>query len=176
MRTSTVALVLAASLLMAPGCKRRSRSQIQQTEEEAPQLASVVHVADPRSSVQLVSGFYDVEQSAWRWTAGKFSLVLRVPRGAAEKGALLRLKFSLPEAVIERLKSVTVAASIGGTPLEPQTYERPGEHVYVAEVPHAALGRESVKVDFALDKSLPPGSVDQRELGVIVTSIGFESK
>ena len=177
MRTSTVVILLTASLLLAgPGCKRRSRAKIQQTEEEAPQLASTVHVADPRSSAQLLSGFYDIEQNAWRWTASKFSVVLRVPRGAAQKGALLHLKFSLPDVVIERLKSVGIGASIEGTALKPQTYTSPGELSYDPEVPAAMLARDAVKVEFALDKSLPPGAVDQRELGVIATSIGFESK
>jgi hypothetical protein len=33
-----------------------------------------------------------------------------------------------------------------------------------------------VTVDFALDKFLAPGAADQRELGVVVSSIGFEAK
>src|ERR1035437_8355315 len=111
MRTKTVALLLTAGLLLAgPASKRRSRVKIAQTGEDGPPLATTVHGPDPRSAPQLVSGFYDVEQNAWRWTAGKFSVILRVPRGADRKGALLHLKFSLPEAVIEGLKSVSGGA------------------------------------------------------------------
>jgi hypothetical protein len=177
MRTRTVVLLLTAAVLVAGvGCKRRSRAKLQVTEEETPQLASTVHVADPRSSAQLVSGFYDIEQNAWRWTAAKFSVVLRVPRGAAQKGAVLHLKFSIPDLVIEKLKSVGIGAMIEGTALKAQTYKQAGEFSYDPEVPPNLLARDTVKVDFVLDKALAPGTVEQRELGVIVTSIGFETK
>ena len=40
------------------------------------------------------------------------------------------------------------------------------------------MGRdgESVRVDFVLDKAMPPSGPDIRELGVVVISIGLESK
>lgn len=177
MRRILIATLLAASLLLAgAACKRRERVRVQHTEEEAPQLATTVHVADPRSSAQLVSGFHDIEQGAWRWTAGKFSVVLRTPRGAAEKGAVLRLKLSVPDPVISNLKVVSLGAAVGESRLAPETFTQSGEFTYEREVPAEALTGESAKIDFFLDKSLPAGAVDLRELGVIVTSVGFESK
>ena len=56
------------------------------------------------------------------------------------------------------------------------TYTTAGDHTYSKDVPASALNTDAVTVDFALDKFLPPGTVDQRELGIVVTSIGFESK
>jgi hypothetical protein len=176
MRTFIVLTLTATLLLAGAGCKRRERVRVQHTEEEAPQLATTIHVADPRSAAQLVSGFHDVEQNAWRWTAGKFAVMLRIPRGAAEKGAVLRLKFSVPEPVLAKLKTVSLGASIDGTTLTPETFTQPGEFTYEREVPAALMARDSAKIDFFLDKSLPPGSVDLRELGVIVSSVGLESK
>jgi len=39
------------------------------------------------------------------------------------------------------------------------------------------LNEEALRIDFKLDKSLPPGTGgDQRELGVIVSSVGLEAK
>jgi hypothetical protein len=35
---------------------------------------------------------------------------------------------------------------------------------------------ETVRVDFQLDKAMPPSGADRRELGIIVLSIGLESK
>ena len=62
MLTRIFATVLAAAMLLAgPACKRRDRARIQQTEEEGPQLASTIHMGDPRAATQLVSGFYDIE-------------------------------------------------------------------------------------------------------------------
>ena len=40
-------------------------------------------------------------------------------------------------------------------------------------MPPNLLAGESVKVDFALDKALPPGASDQRELGLVVSAVGF---
>ncbi|HWQ56733.1 MAG TPA: hypothetical protein VN442_23810 [Bryobacteraceae bacterium] len=168
---------LTLSLLFAGiSCKRRDRVRVQHTEEEAPQLATTVHMADPRSSSQLLSGFHDIEQNAWRWTTGKFAVLLRAPRGSAEKGALLRLKFSVPEPVIGKLNAVSLKAVIHGTGLAPETFTQPGEFTYERDVSATLLGKDSIKVEFVLDKWLPAGAVDQRELGVIVSSVGFESK
>ena len=169
--------LVVALLLGAPGCKRKQQKvEVIETEEAAQDLTSMIHVADPRASLQLVKGFHDVEQNAWRWTMQKFSVTLRPPAGAAEKGATLRLKLAVPDAVIGRLKTLTLAASVGETPLEGATFVKPGEQVYSREVPASALKADAVTVDFALDKCLPPGDVDRRELGVVVTSVGFEAK
>jgi hypothetical protein len=43
-------------------------------------------------------------------------------------------------------------------------------------VPPDLLVKEAITLDFALDKSISPGSADSRELGIIATSIGLESK
>ena len=43
-------------------------------------------------------------------------------------------------------------------------------------MPAIALPTTAVNVDFMLDKALPPSPADNRELGVIVSSVGFEAK
>ena len=60
--------------------------------------------------------------------------------------------------------------------VDPQSYNQPGEYTYTRDVPAAALATEVVPVDFQLDKSLPPSPSDQRELGVIVSAVGFEAR
>lgn len=170
-------VILTLLLALAPACNRHRQVKVQHTEEEAStQLASVVHVADPRASGQLVSGFYDIEQNAWRWSASKFAVLLRPPRGAAQKGATLQLKFSVPQPVIDHVKTVSLMCSVNGTSLAPESYTQAGEFVYTRDVPPPALAGEAAKVEFSLDKFLAPGQVDQRELGVVVSSVGFEPK
>jgi hypothetical protein len=171
-------LPLALALLVgAAGCKRRPQKvEVQATDEEAQDLETMVHVADPRGSLQLVRGFHDVEQSAWRWTMRKFSVTLRPPAGAAQKGATLQLKFAVPDPVIERLKDITLVANVQGVPLESETCRKPGEYTYTRDVPARAFSGDAVTVDFALDKVLPPSASDNRELGVVVSSVGFEAK
>ncbi len=139
-------------------------------------MATVVHMADPRASAQLVTGFYQIEQNAWRWTAGKFVVVLRTPRGAAQKGALLKLEFALPTPVISRLKTVTLTANVDGTNLPPATYEKSGTYVFVRDVSPDLMRNDSVRVEFSLDKFLAAGAVEGRELGVIAANVGLESK
>ncbi|MCL5746505.1 MAG: hypothetical protein M1541_21670 [Acidobacteria bacterium] len=158
------------------GCNRKEKIRVQQTEEEGATLASMVHMADPQAGSQLVSGFYDIEQNAWRWTAGKFAVVLKTPRGASSAGAMLQFKFSVPDAVLAKLKTVSLDAKVNGKSLSPESYTQPGEFVYSRDIPASLLTGNSVRVDFALDKCLSPGEVDQRELGVIASSIGLEPK
>jgi hypothetical protein len=162
--------------LLPAGCNRRDAVPAGQTEEEAPRLATVLHVADPRADQQLVSGFHAIEQNSWRWTEERFSVLLRPPRDAAQNGAVLYLKFNVPEAVSQKLGAMALEATVAGTPLGKESYTMPGEFTYSRETPAALLAGESVRVDFALDKSLPPGEHDQRNLGVIVTAVGFEAK
>ena len=172
-----IPVVAALVLALLPACnRRREKVKVELTDETPSQLASIVHVADPRASVQLIKGFHDVEQNAWRWTMAKFAVTLRPPRNAAQSGATLQLKFSIPDPVIERLKSITLSANVNGTPVAGETYAKPGEYVYSRDVPATALSGEAVTVDFLLDKVLAPGSVDQRELGIVVSSVGLEAK
>jgi hypothetical protein len=123
--------------------------------------------------MQLVRGFYDVEAGGWRWTKGRFAVTLKPPAGAAEKGALLELKLNVPEPVLQRVHAIQLTASINGVAMDPETFSKPGNYVYSRNVPPASLAGEAVTIDFALDKFLAAGVVEQRELGVIVTSAGL---
>ena len=169
-----LAVACAATL---PGCKRKQKIQVQETiEEQDTGLTAMVHVADPRATQQLLKGFHGVEQNAWRWTMGQFSVLLKPPRTAAEKGAVLQLKLAVPDPIIAKLSKVTLSAKINNVALAPETYAQPGEYTYSRDVPAKALQGELVTVDFALDKFLPAGAADARELGIVVSMVGLEPK
>jgi hypothetical protein len=175
------ALTLGVSLLcgcvLLGGCKRRDKKiRVQQTDEDSMTMASVVQMGDPKVQSQLLKGFYNIESNTWRWTMGKFSVALRPPRNAAAKGATLHLKFVLPEAVLSKIKTTSISASIGGSVLSPETYTQPGEFDYARDVDGKLLAGEAVNVEFSMDKFLTSGMVEDRELGVIATSVGFEAK
>jgi hypothetical protein len=166
---------LLVTLVLAPlGCKRKKAGA--QSAGEATGMASTVHMGDQRTEAQLISGFYGIEQNAWRWTGRRFSLVLRPPFGAAQKGAFLQLRLTLPPVVIEKLKTISLSVTIDGSTLPPETYTQPGDYTFSRDVAPGLLAGDSVRVDFRLDKSMPPSGADLRELGVVVLSAGLEPK
>ena len=168
---------LVAALAWAPlGCKRPDKVQVQETVEEGPHLVSTVKMGDPKLETQLISGFYGIEGNAWRWTAHQFTAVLKVPFGASQRGGALELSMTVPPVVIEKLKTISLAASIDGKPLPPETYTQAGPYTYKRDVPAAWLTGDSVKVEFQLDKAMPPSGADARELGIVVGSLSLEPK
>jgi hypothetical protein len=164
--------VLLMFVALAPsGCRRKKKGR---TREDG--LASVISVADPADSAQIVRGFSNVEADAWRWSTSKFSVVLRPPPGAAQNGAKLELNFTLHEAVVGKLGPVTLSATVNGTPVAPETFSQAGDFTYSHDVPASALGSDVVTVEFSTDKALPPTEKDKRELALIVKSIGLAAK
>lgn len=167
----TLGLILMSA---TPACHKSHHRQVE-TEEESPRPASMLAMNNPHAAAQLVAGFYGLESGSWRWTAGKFSVALRPPTGAMVNGARLQLLLTVPEPVIQKLNNTTLSAKVGDTPLEPETYNRSGDYTYSREVPGAALQGDSVRVDFSLNKAIPPGE-DRRELGIIVRQVGLLPK
>lgn len=157
-------------------CKGPEPIRTQPTVEETSGLASIVSVADNARSGQLLSGFYQLEGNAWRWTGQKFSVALGVPARAVRDGADLVLSFSVPEPAIQDLKTIALSAKIGATDLGSETYDKAGAFQYRRSVPAPAFnGKNVVNVDFTLDKVYKAPN-DRRDLGVIVRSIGLELK
>jgi|SRR5215831_18014647 len=174
MRIALGLALVAALLWMPAGCRRGKKGA--EAASGGPRFATTVHMGDPRSAGQLVSGFHDIEDNAWRWTARKFAVDVGTPPGAAQNGALLEFEFTVPQPVIDQLKSVSVSASVDGNVLPPESYSQPGTYSYKRDVPAALLGKESVRAAFELDKAIPPGPADQRELGVVASSVGLKAK
>lgn len=169
-------LIAPIALLALCGCARHDFPEGTTIEDTSPRLSAVVHTADPKTAAQLVKGFHDVEGNAWRWTAKQFAVTLHVPPGSNLAGARLVLNFSVPEVIATRLGAVTLSARIGEARLTPETVSGAGEYIYAREVPAAALAGETALVEFSLDKALPPGSADARELGIVASTIALEPK
>ena len=74
------------------------------------------------------------------------------------------------------MKQITLTATVNGQKLAPETYAKSGEYTYSRDVPGASLTQDVVNVEFELDKFLPASPADQRDLGVIMTMVGFEAK
>jgi hypothetical protein len=177
MRRLTTAIALCAILLLsAAGCRKKNKPGTAAVQEEPAGLVTMLHTADPRGAVQLLRGFHEVEQDAWRWTAGEFAATLRVPKGAAQKGANLILKFTVAEPSIQKFGSVSITGKLDTSELPPEKYAAAGQATYTREIPASALSGESVTVSFKVDHFIPASDADQRDLGVIVSLIGLEAK
>ena len=125
-----------------------------------------------KQPIQLVRGFHGIEQNSWRWTMGRFVVTLRPPAGSADKGATLTLKFTLPEAVIDKVKSTTITATVQNTTVgSKRTASRASRRS-----PRMCLQRllkgDAATVEFSMDKFLTAGTVDGRELGLVFVNVG----
>jgi hypothetical protein len=170
-----IAVIAVMALAASGGCRLKKKAKGGAVEDDG-QLASVVNVADARTSVQLTRGFYAVEADSWRWTMKNFSVALRPPKDSAQKGATLQLSFTIPEVVFNRLGPITITARVNGADAGSQTFSAAGAATFSHDVPASVLNGDVVAVDFSLDKSIPPSDTDSRELGIIVSTVGLTSK
>jgi hypothetical protein len=173
-RNLTLLLLLT---LTGVACKgKHSRVTVQNEEPDTgPRVLSTVQMNDPHAAVQLLSGFYAIENNMWRWTAGKFSVQLRTPP-AAPSGATLALSFTLPDVIVQKLKNIRITAAINGTELKSQAYDTAGPYTFNADVPATLLTGETVNVDFTVDKTMRPDGGDIRSLAIIANSVGISPK
>lgn len=152
---------LPAVLVVSNGCRPRG-----------PQ--SIIRMSDLHTQKQLMSGFYELEAGAWRWTGKAFTVSLKPPNDAASKGAVLTLQGTIvPDAV--RNGPLEIGSSVDGTPVTSQSFSKPGELIYRVDVPPSALRRPVVVVKFVLS-STHRVSGDLRDLGVIASVISLRSK
>jgi hypothetical protein len=171
-------LFTAAALCLA-GCSNQKKVPVKATVEEAPsapKLLAALNMGDAKGESQLLLGFYGIEANAWRWTAKDFSVVLRPPIGSAAQGATLDFALSIPQSAIDKLHSLTLAATVNGTTLPPETYSHEGQADYKRELAPTLLTGDSVRIDFHLDKAMPPANGDLRQLGVVARSVALEAK
>jgi hypothetical protein len=176
-RRLSVALLAATLIIFTSACKRAGKQKPETaTQSASAPMASNISMGDVSYSSQLLRGFHGVESNAWRWTQKDFAVALGAPTGSEHNGATLALRFSVPEVVIQKLKTVTLSASVNGLALSPQQYTSSGFYTYKREIPADRLQRGQAVVEFSLDKALEPGEVERRQLGIIASQVGLESK
>ena len=130
--------------------------------ERQPTL-SFVRMDSPEADLHIVSGLYHLEDRA-RWMSGKAVILLKRP--GAE--SVLEVTFYVPEAAPARRLTLL----LDGAELASESVPGPGLHtVRSKRVPG---GTGSAVVTVTVDQTFqPPG--DHRELGVVLSEIGFRS-
>lgn len=123
-----------------------------------------------QGEIEFVRGWHRLEHGTWRWTEREFAVEAPLPPSMRP---MLRLRFFLPELVVEAVGPLTLAATVDGRPLASETYARAGEYVYARGLAGGEPGRR-VRIEFRLDRALPPDDADPRERGLIVSSLTIE--
>ncbi len=136
---------------------------------QQPEL-SYLDMGDLRSRPQLLSGWYSIEDGAWRWMAKEAQAVLRTPAAPLTFEMLL----FFPADYMRRAGGpVTVSVMMDDKRLTEETYAQPGGHRLASAVPQGMLVAPATKVSICLNRAMPPGGSDERELGAVVQRLGF---
>ncbi len=168
MRTLSLTLILLPLLFLSGSCKRRHK--------KSGEVASTIFAGDPNVASHFTTGFYDIEANSWRWTDKEFAVTLNPPLHSAERGARLVMHVVVPEPVIQHSQFVELSSSVGGLKLDSQVFAKAGSYTYTRDVPPDKLQGRDVRIDFAVDHTLGPTSVDIRQLGIIVSEVGLVAK
>ncbi len=144
------------------------------TRHKPSESASVL-MKDPEAGGRL-RGFYQIESGAWRWTGRAFSIQMASPDPADSKPLRLVFAFYVPDVVTQQLGTVTLTAKVGGHELTPSVWPQSGRFTYVRNIEAGWLKPAGDRIDFSLDKAMPPSASDGRELGVIAVSATLEPR
>jgi len=133
-----------------------------QVVERKPTL-SVLPMNAPEAEQQIVSGVYQLETGQSRWM-GKTAVILLKP---PPEPAPLVVRFFIPDAAPAR----NVTLSLNDRIIASESYQNGGSYSLVS-APQPS-GGDGAKITISVDKSFSTQS-DKRELGIILTSVGFE--
>jgi hypothetical protein len=129
--------------------------------ERQPAL-SYLPMSAPEANDQIVSGIYDLEEHRFRWMAQIAVVVLKSPAAALP----LRVDFSIPANAPAR----RVTLRLDGREVASETYPAPGQ--YTLATPALQPAARSAAVQIEVDRAFSvPG--DRRELGIVLTAVGF---
>jgi len=131
---------------------------------------SYINPGDLRAKPQLLSGWHEIEDGSWRWMSREAEAMLGVPSGAAPAFELHL--FFPPDHMRKAGGPVVVTVLLNGAPLAEETYTDPGGYTQSKAVPVGLLA-PPVKVTVRLSRAAPPTATDQRELGAVVSGLGF---
>ena len=134
-------------------------------------MQGVLMMGDPKVRPQLITGFHGVKPPPGGGPRAVHGGA--APAVGSARRAPAHRETHHSSVVIGTEENLAFAAG-GEQPTE--TYTTAGDYFYVREIPASLLTGDALRVDFQLDKSMPPSGADIRELGIIVLSIGLESK
>jgi hypothetical protein len=112
----------------------------------------------PEAETQIVSGMFGAEEASWRWMGEKAVVLLKPP----SQPQPLHVVFNIPGPAPAR----RVTLVLDGAVLEDKAYDKPGTYTLTTR----AVSGHTVTV--SVDKTFSVAG-DQRQLGMIVSELGF---
>jgi hypothetical protein len=137
-----------------------------------PESLSYLHLGDIRSRAQLGSGWYAVEDGAWRWMSNQAEATLRPLPIAGPQQFELQLFFP-PDFMTRAGTPVAVFVRLNGHPFATSFYYEPGGHTVAKPVPPELLTQPVTHVSIRVGPSIRPTATDLRTLGAVVQGLGF---
>jgi hypothetical protein len=123
---------------------------------------SYLPMGTPEAPSQIVSGLYDVENGAWRWMSASAVVLLKSPAQPLPLTAVFTIPDPAPARHVELLLDSRVVAA--------ETFPSPGSFT-LRSAPVMPAG-PTATVTLSIDRTFSvPG--DHRELGMVVSAIGF---
>jgi len=116
----------------------------------------------PEADTQIISGLYELENGAWRWMSGSAVVLLKSPA----RPEPLQAEFTIPDAAPAR----HVELFLDGHPVASETLSAPGSYTLKSALQSPAGPIATVTLTIDRTFSVPG---DHRELGIIVSAIGF---
>ena len=109
-----------------------------------------------------MSGVYQLENGQWRWMSQTAVIVLKSP----PQPAPLVVRFTIPDQAPAR----QVTLELNHQRVASQMYDAPGSHTLTS--PPLKPDGDSASITITVDKAFSvPG--DRRQLGIILTGVGF---
>jgi hypothetical protein len=131
---------------------------------ERKPVLSDLRMNAPEAEQQIVSGVYQLENGEWRWM-GKTAVILLKP--PTIPGPLV-VRFFIPDAAPAREVRISLNDQVVAT----QNCPGPGSYE-VAKLQNEPKG-DSATITISVDKTISSQS-DKRELGIILTEVGFRN-
>ena len=122
------------------------------------------------ADVEFLEGWHRPEESGWRWTQRDFSARVHIAGGRRPRRLVLDLFLS--EDLMSHVNPLRLSLSVSGQPLTPEVYRSSGSHTLVRGLRGPAAN--DFLLTFSLSGALPPTPQDDRERGMVVSSIRVE--
>lgn len=154
------------------GCSSNS-DPVNPAKDERMFVLMRSHIRHPDLYVHPGEGWYEIEDDRWCWTAKAFSLLVSLP--PERRLSEFALRFTVPDIVIETAGRIALSCRVQDEPAGAITCETPETIEFRGKFPSSAAPGTLLTLDFSVQSSFVAAK-DSRDLGVVITLLGPESR